>query len=364
MLSPLPYGFGPWSEPACIAVYGPPGSGKSTDLAATLPDAWNFAPPGGTRSVQTFVGPELYAEMRQRVVQVRHLAEVTQYLALMAQGKIERRPVIVDDASILAGALHDILRPQFPMKNNFQFWAAIRKHIRDLRDAGRWAGVHVFLNAHPIEGAPQWVLEESTGAMKFVKGGPLFAGKAQTAEVTHSFDVILEVRRDQTRADKGLWPSTYWSEPNCETHHVKDRHGIVETNTPMNLREILKAASFVMPRPPGLEWMDALAPVVAGRIDKGEERGEIFHDIRGRLLGKGINRHHVGWALRDAFDAYDIAHRETWADRAYRAKPAPTTTAPTMDLAGALSALAAPESKPPAGEVTPDNQTGVLPGIK
>jgi ATP-dependent exoDNAse (exonuclease V) beta subunit len=63
--------------------------------------------------------------------------------------------------------------------------------------------------------------------------------------------------------------------------------------------------------------MDALAPVVAGRIDKGEERGEIFHDIRGRLLGKGINRHHVGWALRDAFDA-----REASTDTTHRNAPA------------------------------------------
>lgn len=361
-IAPLPYGFGPWQEPVCAAVFGPAGSGKSTDLVSALPDAWVFAMPGGVRSSSTFVGPDLYSGVRKRTIYVRSLHEVTAYLALMVQGKMERRPIIIDDASLLAGTLHDLLQPQFPKSHTFQFWGAIKAHVRQLRDAGRWAGVHVFLNAHPIEGAPKWELDEKSGERKYVKAGPLLAGKSITPEIVFAFDMVLEVRRDEERVRQGLFPSVYWSEPNSATSHVKDRHGVVHGVTPMNLREILRAAGFIMPRPRGLEWMDELTPVVSRRLDKGETRATVFGELRDKLIPQ-VGKHLGGWALRDAFDAYDIANRESWLDRAYIEQAPPPTSASLNPLLAASPSVLTPGALPAASTVSAAAPADAVPSL-
>ena len=359
-IQPLPYGFGPWGEPACICVFGTQGTGKSTDIASAFPDAWLFGLPGGVRSASNLIGPDLYSEMRERFIAISSLHQVTEYLALMAAGKMERRPIIVDDGSLLAGNLHDLLRPAFTSKQNFAFWATLKQHVRALRNASRIAGVHVAINAHPIEGAPKWVVDERSGEREFVKAGPLFAGKSITPEIVYCFDMVLEVRRDDERARNGLWPSVYWSEPSSTTHNVKDRHAIVEGPTPMNLREIMKAAGYVMPRPRGLEWMDGVSALVAKRLDAGEERGEVFRDLLKKLASKVQNRHHIGWSLRDAFDAYDIGRRQTWMDRAFVQIAAPAAASINLGaaLAGLIAAPAAPAAEAAQPEPAPVLGTG------
>ena len=274
---------------AFAVVYGASGLGKSTDMAATFPNALFVCRPGGMQCAASFLG------LGVREIHVRTLEDV---INLIPHAKEHGHDaIVVDDLSLLAESTErDFDVSGQGSRNKFAKFAHLNSLAAALREQGRFTGIHFAANAHE---RPKG--RDAQGRER--RGGPKLASWNMADSVVHEASLVLRCTQDGSRA--GKWKSVY----DCggEGWIGKDRLTAAAERSPQNLRAILTAGGYTLSRPPGLEWQDEVVGSVTDKLNSGEDRASVVEALWPKLTGAGLDPRHVAWALRDAFAAHELA---------------------------------------------------------
>lgn len=278
-------------DKAVVALYGPSGVGKTTDLLYSFPTGLFVAPPGALKPADHVVGfvPESIeaATIMDATKIVKDHGKSTKYDA-----------IIVDDFSLLSEATVNVLEKKH---TGFKLWGALRDAVLDFRDTARHAGLHVVLTAH--ESTPRTV------SGTFVRGGPRLPGRLPE-DLPTACDLVLRAAYDGTRRG---WHAVYRCTIDDTQWITKDRHGVTPDKAPMNTAEILRAAGYQIRRAPGLEWQEELVEVLATALYMpGSDEKALMQEAVELCREKTQNDLHVRWVMRDALDRAAIrrAHRD------------------------------------------------------
>ena len=249
-------------------VYGQSGLGKSTDMAATFPNALFVARPGGMQSAQSFLGIGV-AEAH-----VRTLEEVINLIGYAKQRGHDA--IVVDDLSLLAESTErdlDATMATEGNRNKFAKYNVLNGLAASLREQGRFAGIHFACNAHErVAGT------DAKGASR--NGGPKLPSWNMGDSIVHEASLVLRVA--------------------------------TATRSPHNLRTILTAGGYTLSRAPGLEWQDDVALAVAQKAADGQETADIVALLWPKLVGNaGFDPRHVAWAIRDGLASAELSAATT-----------------------------------------------------
>lgn len=288
--------FGPYKGPALVVVAGPMGAGKTTDQWLMFPDAWALALPGSDKPVVQFMGHSIPVE---HVLEVRTFMDCSNVMGQIAQLPVEKRPraLICDDISIIADNTHNDLRPQYPASHNFQFWGRIKMELGILRDWLRHLRIWALVSSH-LDGPSN----DMDG--NFYAGGPAMPSLKMRKILVHIADDVYCVEMEPGREP---WPYYYRCEPDPQWA-MKSRHGF-RGKLPLNLREMMLSAGYVIHRPAGMEWMDVAAGQIAKAIIDGQDKADVWNRAEDQLTGRGIPEGLVYWTLRDGVDRAALAKR-------------------------------------------------------
>jgi hypothetical protein len=209
------------------------------------------------------------------------------------------RVVVVDDFSVMVRARFRELK-----KMSNTVWHATDQLALEVLDhvlpAAKNASAHVFMTAH--EQAPREIKKENQATVRYIKGCPMLAGWQLPDEFPGLVDFIARVV--DTRETSG-WPYAYQTGPDPE-YVTGDRLSIAPPQFPMNLRELMLAAGYDLPRPKVLDWMDPviekLSDVLVAAEENDDDKEEVLNKVLPKLLDKTKNERHIRWVIADSFD--------------------------------------------------------------
>ena len=309
-------------DPCFAMLYGELKAGKTADALATFPAAIYVAAPGALSPAEGLWGfsqPE--AHDLETFADVQRCGETCRGAPAL----------VIDDASLIADRTVNYYKARY---SGFDLWGSVFTSAIKMRDSLRRRGMHVVMTCHP---APA---ETKDGVRH--KGGPAFPGQVR-AKLPAAADLLLRAESIGGGPANGApgpagatgasliitsgppslgWPMCYRTARHPDwlqgsRYHTPDR-------SPMNLREILRAAGFPVPRLPGLEWQDALADAIAGQLatvglaDGAKVRGVLAQARDYALTKLSREPRHVYWALRDGYDrallraACSVQQSELW----------------------------------------------------
>lgn len=297
----------PTRDPVMGTIYGPPKVGKTTDLAYAFPRAIWIAAPGATAPAASVCGYEI----ERKPVDIEDLDVAISILNALAKEPQKRALVdalVLDDLTLYVDrTIRKLAAAGVGAKNHFELWGKIRIKLLDLRDSGRRAGLHVFLNAH--EGAPKMV----NGAR--VRGGPALPG-AGAELVPAACDVVLRAVPNPMAIQVG-WKVEYRCTAEDLDYVSGDRYNVTPDHCPMNIGEILRAQGFNVRRHAELPWQEDVVEKIATAILT-DISNETF--VKSALAlaferaiklqgGPGVTRAEIDlrekravWTQRDAYD--------------------------------------------------------------
>lgn len=274
---------------AVVAVYGPSGIGKTTDLLYSFPQGLFVAPPGALKPAEKVVGS--IPDNREAST----IMDATKIVSEHAKGS-KYDAVVVDDFSLLAESTIAVLEKKH---SGFKLWGALRDAVLDFRDTARHAGMHVVLTAH--ESTPRTV----SGV--FVRGGPRLPGRLPE-DLPTACDLVLRASYDGSRRG---WHACYRCTIDDPQWITKDRHGVTPDRAPMNVAEILRAAGYPIRRAKGAEWQEPLVAALSRALleSPSEEKA---------LMGEAVElcKEHTEdplmtrWVMRDALDRAALARAQ------------------------------------------------------
>jgi hypothetical protein len=266
---------------AVVAIYGPSGIGKTTDLLYSFPQGLFVAPPGALKPAEKVVGSipdSLEASTIMDATKiVREYGKSAKYDA-----------IIVDDFSLLSESTIAVLEKKF---SGFKLWGALRDCVLEFRDTARHVGLHVVLTAH--ESTPRTV------SGTFVRGGPRLPGRLPE-DLPTACDLVLRASYDNSRRG---WHACYRCTIDDPQWVTKDRHGVTPDRAPMNVAEILRCAGYEIRRAPGQDWQEPLVQALSRALleNPGEEKALMAEAVE---LCKEHTQNDlmVRWVMRDALD--------------------------------------------------------------
>lgn len=265
-------------QPAVVATYGVPGSGKSTDALYSFPRGLFVAAPGALKPAAFVVG------YTPAMIQLHTIGDLIKLIKSLKLGQYDA--IVIDDFSMICDHTLMTLEGKF---TGWKLWGEIRSQLLEFREASRSCGMHVVLNAH--ESAP------ATKDGFFIRGGPRLPGK-MPEDLSAACDIVL--RSQKTDGIIG-WPVTYRCTVQDASYISKDRHGVTPDFAPMNLAEILRMAQYKIQRAPGLEWQEGVAEGIANSL-LGKAQDQVQPTIQNVLTytrSKGYTDLHARWAIRD-----------------------------------------------------------------
>jgi hypothetical protein len=265
---------------AVVALYGPSGIGKTTDLLYSFPRGLFVAPIGALKPAEKVVGSipdSLEATTIMDAIQI-----------LKQNGKKDYDAIIVDDFSLLAEATIAVLEKKH---TGFKLWGALRDTVLDFRDTARHAGLHVILTAH--ESTPRTV------SGTFIRGGPRLPGRLPE-DLPTACDLVLRAAYDSTRRG---WHACYRCTIDDPQWVTKDRHGVTPDRAPMNVAEILRCAGYSIRRAVGQEWQEPLVDALSTALleDPSQEKA-LMQEAVSLCAEKTDNPLMTRWVMRDALD--------------------------------------------------------------
>ena len=298
-------------DPSFAVLYGELKAGKTADALATFPGAIFVAAPGALSPAEGLWGfAQPVAEDLETFADVQRFGE-----------KCPRAPaLVIDDASLIADRTVNHYKAKY---SGFEIWGAVLTSAIRMRDSLRRRGMHVIMTCHP---APA---ETREGVR--LKGGPAFPGQVRS-KLPAAADLLLRAESIANGAAGGQllsaapqllgWPVCYRTARHPDwlqgsRYNTPDR-------SPMNLREILRAAGFEVPRIPGLEWQEELADAIAqkllevGLADGSKIRAVLLRARDFALARLSREPRHVYWAMRDGYDravlrvAQSSQHADLW----------------------------------------------------
>lgn len=290
-------------RPPMIIIYGPPKTGKTTDEVYSFPRAAFLADAGALIPSVQVVG---YAPTRY--IKASTMSEVYDKGVELVEKK-GATALVVDDWS-LAGAREKRNKGGY---GSFEVWREFTGTVLDTLDLGaRFADelhVPVIFNCHPIK-----------DDRNVPPGGPEMPTGPLTGKVPRYVDGIYLARVcNDSPPECGRYTAL-----STEEWVAGDRLNIVklfgEDGGPMNLGEIIRAYGVpeVLPRAPGMEWMEDLVERATKRIMEGEKRKAVFaalaKKLKSVLSDKAVAKHaQVGvsnWDTKMATWVFrDVTHR-------------------------------------------------------
>tara|TARA_R100001510_G_C7645590_1_gene202943 strand:- start:961 stop:1899 length:939 start_codon:yes stop_codon:yes gene_type:complete len=287
-LAALPFVFG--------IIYAPPKKGKTHDIIKSFPNSLVVGPAGGTICAERLgVTPETW------VVKPEHrMAKIIEVMERASKsGKFDA--IVIDDFSLLADQeLHHIQTS--PKNAGFKAFDVLNKTVYKLRDAARNAKCHVFLLMH--ETPPREVTRENKTV--FIPGHPSITGWKLPEKLPALADFVVRIKHDTKALSE--WPYVYQA-ATTPNYITGSRFATMPGLSPTNIREVMLATGYDLPRPEGMEWMEGLAENVATELSpadlKDKRALKRWLTVTGRELAKGYKSHdprHIRWAISDGID--------------------------------------------------------------
>lgn len=274
----------PALEPVMICVWGASGGGKTTDLMSAFPTGDFVAPQGALQSSIPMWG------FLPKRVDKKHISDATEYVTANA-GKVFA--IIMDEFSFMSA--DSISRAEAKSKSGAdqKMWGIIRDELIEFREACRRGGAHIVVNCQERPAG------EVKGGWK-LRAGPQLPGR-MPEELPALSDMSLQASTDLNRW--GPWKGVYRCPGEKDTTKItKDRLMVCAPVSPMNLRELLNAAGYVMPRLPGLEWQDEVAEYLSKGIESGVALQEAIKAGWAAAAARSSDPRHIAWAVRDGVD--------------------------------------------------------------
>jgi len=275
--------------PAVVVVYGPSKTGKTTDQLYSFPNGLFIAEPAALKPAHQVVG---WAP--QAVEPASDLDDIYKVIDKHSKNGIDKHDaVIIDDFSLAAERTHYKLE-KTNRGNGFAVWRKLGEKIARIILKCREIGVHVVFTCH------------ERGPKDDMPGGPALPSKRLTQELPKHCDLVLRTAYDPIRQP---WPAVYKCGLVSGGSWVTgDRHGVCQSDTPMNLAEILRKCGFQVNRPPGFEWMEKVVAHGANLILNGSNENLVLRDIGQYLRNNSVQDIYIAWAWRDIRDRVEIAN--------------------------------------------------------
>lgn len=342
--------FGPWGEPALIITYGAIGVGKSTAAALAFPDAYTLRAPGGIKGARAILGDDWYQRAVRQSLEVQNITQVIAALGDIQAGRAPKKPVHIDDLSLILRNTLALIWQAFGNEKRYTLnvYATFGRYVHAFREAVRNAGVHVICDCHTI---PASTNERG----EFRPGGPDTGAPSTMNVVVAVADVLYEVVVDPTQWP---WARAYRCDMADATKSYKDRHSIVRGNAPQNMREILLAAGYLIPRPPELAYLDDLADKIVLRYasvapDDHAAVQRVGAEVFQTLVGK-IGEAHAYWAVFDGAARWKLRTApSTFANLLSTVPGAPTNPLALGSAAASTSDATLAPSDPLAAPLPP-----------
>jgi hypothetical protein len=274
--------------------FGYAGAGKSVDGCYSFPTFLNIAVPGALQPCRHVCG---YTPVS---MDLNNLVEATQLLNKLAKEKHQFDGINFDDFSLLMQRTLSFVKKEWSHLKGWQVYTKINELAYEFRNTARYHNKHVMINCW--EKPP-----DQNDSGHFVRGGAQMSGKLPE-QFAALCDLVLRCDTDQLRGQTREWNGIYRCR-NDNQYTTKDRFGICYrlNPIPMNLREILNAAGFELPRLQSLPWQEQAVESISTQITNGDQPPLVIaKTFYSQLLKKGIEVSAAKWTIRDALDRSDI----------------------------------------------------------
>mgnify|MGYP006400990837 CR=1 FL=1 len=279
--------------------YARPKVGKTVAMIKAFPDGLFVAPRGSLLSSS-------YLGWTPPMLETGPKVGVKQIIEVIKKKSKDYPAIIIDDFSLIADA------ELAECKRTNQGWSAFdvfNRRIYELRDAARNANCHVFLTMH--EQPPREV--KKPGQTRWIPGGPLIGGWQLPEKLPAMCDFVARVVYDEDAI--GPWKFMYQTGPDPE-YITGDRLSVMPERFPLNIREVLLAGGYDVPRPKDLAWMDEavekISQELSGELAKEHQNIKpiIAREVE-RLTEAGCDTHHVRWVVSDALDRAQLREHQS-----------------------------------------------------
>ena len=282
-------------HPYMILTYSPSGFGKTVDCGYSFPRALFLGMPQNLQSIKSVCG------YTPATMDIKTIQEATQVIREAKDKGFDS--IVVDDFSHLAEMTFVGLER---IKDNRMKYAKLREITIEFRNAARYAGMHVIMNA--------WEQPPKTGTGTFVRGGPMLSGKLPE-QLPAICDLVLRAGREPKRKP---WSGVYQCEHSNE-YIMKDLFNVCYHMhpCPMNLAEILRACGVEIQRMEGLEWQEQVIEDFIVELEQANDFTTTVETLFGRLLEQQIDPKYARWTIRDTLDRLVIRralsnHRQSY----------------------------------------------------
>ena len=276
-----------------ICLYGPSKAGKTVASAAAGSTGLFIGDPSGLLSAQRFLGLD-----NLNVAKAMNVPQATEIIESAIRDSKKRilPSIVIDDFSLM---VETTINEYESTKGRGGMWSALTRDVLACRDAARAAtanGTIVIFNCH--EQPPR----NSSG--KFVRGGPSLPGQLPE-KFSGMVDVIGRAMFEPTAAP---WKYQLCFQPQAD-YMSGDRLSVFPGMSPMNIAEGLRTAGYLIPYPPGLEWIGEVAEKVSQKvIEAGIENWPAVLQAVSEQLKDKKRLEHLRWALQDGLHRSILRH--------------------------------------------------------
>lgn len=284
-------------------VFGQPKRMKTSMVASAFPNAL-WIPGEGMNAIRSVAMNEWGYEPTIYQDPVRTLPDLLDLMNMLEQENlVEDYPELcIDGMTALCETSLRVWQdnPKYTNSGKIdKFWPyqQLKDKLLRVAERARHIGITVFMVAH--EQAPGSGMDGT-----FVPGGPSLGSKGQVVRVPAwcDFNARAVVNKDYPDpwVKGGLFVNI-----NDTTWVTGDRNGVAYTESPPNVRELLRASSvdYGLSRLKGLEWQDEVADIVAGIVAQGDIESAVNAGVNAaQRHAKGSGRDtqlHIRWAVQD-----------------------------------------------------------------
>jgi hypothetical protein len=297
-------------DPCFVVTFSKTGGGKTVDQVAAFPHALVFSITRELKSAITVL------DYHPSVVEVHNLyevdAKVNELLTLRAQknkNALAYTAVIIDDISILAYKTEIALREGVRVNGNllkpkgWDLWTEQRNEALmisfTIAEKLKQAGVHCAVNGHVRVG-------RTNNAGKFYRGGVDLA-----TDLSETFTAGADMAAMIVEEPERLWHQTLFMVKNHDAAWATKNRFSLPEKVPSNTGELLRAAGYALPRPPGHESYESVVEQLAQYIGQAFVNGApmsrenlraVLSEPTKQVSSIVSNPLHVRWIIRDAVD--------------------------------------------------------------
>lgn len=307
--------------PPFVLTGSEPKVGKSTDSIYCLPNAMFLYSDGGLKPAVSTVGwAPLDSDAESKTLTDAIVAITKRIKAGDPKKGLQFKNdagqamwgVVVDDFTLKSRAELKAIEANPPKSadgkvNKFGIWNKVNEQTYRIITICRELGMPAYLSSHLRDPSIDPETKEK------IPGGPEMASGALSHGVTGWVDLIQYIVDDPTRV---RWPHGLTVNTRGGNWLAGDRHNVVAAGlvgqpltTPLNTAEILRAASYRVPRPVGMDdWMEPVVEYGVSQLRENKPESILFQEIAAtaRSVVPNVRDWQIVWLLRDIVDRHEI----------------------------------------------------------